>query len=134
MPNNGGQWFYEQPEQIQECIARRFNPSPVLLEVKYKGKKFGFVHANSCVEDWELLKEMVSNNDAFKGRDVIDDCLWGRDIVYKNNVNIAQVDNVFFGHTPLKDIKQSGNCTFLDTGACFDGGKLSIVNLSDYCK
>ena len=33
-----------------------------LLEVKYRGKKFGFVHADLPVEDWELLKEMLDLN------------------------------------------------------------------------
>ena len=50
---------------------------------------------------------------------------------------IAQVDNVFLGHTVLPEVAQVGNCTFLDTGGVFkkfdNGYKLSIVKLSDYC-
>lgn len=138
MRNNGGEWFYNLPEDLMEYIGRRLNQLPILLEVKYKGKKFGFVHADVHVEDWELLKEMVINDDTQidSERSVIDACLWSRRIVEMDSVTIAQVDNVFLGHTVLPEIKQVGNCTFLDTGGVFkkhdNGYDLSIVNLRDY--
>ena len=139
MENNGGKWFYELPDDIREHVAMRLNKLPVLLEVKYRGKKFGFVHADVPVEDWELLKELVSNNDIHptQERSIIDMCLWSRDVVNKDYVHIAQVDNVFLGHTVLPEIKQVGNCTFLDTGGVFRKHsyeyEFSIVNLKDYC-
>lgn len=139
MPNNGGEWFYNLPEDTMEYIGRRLNQLPVLLEVKYKGKKFGFVHADVPVEDWELLKEMVINDDTQldSERSVIDACLWSRRVVEMESVNIAQVDNVFLGHTVLPEIKQVGNCTFLDTGGVFqkhdDGYKLSVIKLDSFC-
>lgn len=139
MSNNGGEWFYNLPEDIMEYIGRRLNQLPVLLEVKYKGKKFGFVHADVPVEDWELLKEMVINDDTQldSERSVIDACLWSRRVVEMDSVNIAQVDNVFLGHTVLPEIKQVGNCTFLDTGGVFqkhdDGYKLSVIKLDSFC-
>lgn len=137
MENNGGKWFYELPEDLREHIGNRLNQLPVLLEVSYRGKKFGFVHADVPVEDWELLKEMVINNDEIDGRSVIDHCLWSRNTVYMDTVNIAQIDNVFLGHTVLPEVKQVGNCTFLDTGGVFRKFnkcyKFSIVKLSNYC-
>lgn len=138
MRNNGGEWFYNLPEDLMEHIGRRLNQLPILLEVKYKGKKFGFVHADVPVEDWELLKEMVINDDTqiYSERSVIDACLWSRRVVEMDSVTIAQVDNVFLGHTVLPEIKQVGNCTFIDTGGVFkkhdNGYDLSIVNLRDY--
>ena len=41
-PNNGGSWFYKLNEDIQEHIVNRFKSLPVLLEVHYQNKKFGF--------------------------------------------------------------------------------------------
>ena len=142
MSNNGGEWFYNLPEDLMYHIGNRLNQLPVILEVKYKGKKFGFVHADLPVQDWELAKEMLLNGDRIDGRSFEDHLLWSRGIItdYENSgdiVNIAQVDNVFFGHTVLPRITQVGNCTFLDTGGCFkkhgNGYDLSIVKLSDYC-
>lgn len=142
MSNNGGEWFYELPDDLMETVGRRLNQLPILLEVKYKGKKFGFVHADLPVEDWELLKAMIEENDSLGDRTVEDYCLWSRGIIdkylnYGKTVDIAQVDNVFLGHTVLNEVTQVGNCTFLDTGGVFkkydNGYKLSVVKLSDYC-
>ena len=142
MSNNGGEWFYMLPEDIMEYIGRRVNQLPILLEVKYRGKKFGFVHADVPVEDWELLKEMLEQGDSIGDRTIEDYCLWSRGIIdkYLNHgyePTIAQVDNVFLGHTVLPKVTQVGNCTFLDTGGVFrkhsNEYKFSIVNLKDYC-
>lgn len=135
MKNNGGEWFYSLPDDLMIEIGKKLNDLPVLLELKYKGKKYGFVHADVPVEDWELLKEMVMNNDDQIGmeRSIVDACLWSRRIVEMEYVNIAQVDRVFLGHTVLDDVKHVGNCTFLDTGGVFneydEKYKLSIIKL-----
>lgn len=138
MPQNGGSWFYNLPEDLKEHIGRRLNDLPVLLEVTYKGKHFGFVHADVPVQDWDLLVEMVLNDDTQidSDRSVIDHCLWSRNVVEMDYVNIASIHRVFLGHTVLPDIKDVGNCTFLDTGGVFkehgDRYRLSIVCLDDY--
>lgn len=141
MTNNGGEWFYNLPEDIMEYIGRRVNQLPILLEVKYRNKKFGFVHADIPVEDWELLKEMLEQGDSIGDRTIEDYCLWSRGIIdkylnYGYEPTIAQVDNVFLGHTVLHKVTQVGNCTFLDTGGVFkrfdNGYDLSIIRLEDY--
>ena len=141
MSNNGGEWFYNLPEDLMEHIGSRLNQLPVILEVGYKGKKFGFVHADVPVEDWELLKEMIEQGDEIEGRTVEDHSLWSRGTIddyinYGYTPTIAQVDNVFLGHTVLPEVTQVGNMTFLDTGGVFkkfdNGYDLSIVNLRDY--
>lgn len=129
--NNGGSWFYELNEDLQHYISKHFNSLPILLEVSYKNKKFGFVHADVPSNDWEKLKQEINQNILYHGRYIEDLCLWSRNLVYKDSVNILNIDNVFLGHTVLPKIKQVGNCTFLDTGAVFNGN-LSIVNLNDY--
>ena len=131
-PNNGGSWFYKLNEDIQEHIVNRFKSLPVLLEVHYQNKKFGFVHADVPNLDWEELKKEVTKNYKYHGRLVTDLCMWTRDTVYKDTVDVKNIHRVFLGHTVLEEIKHVGNCTFLDTGVVF-GGKLSIVNLKDYC-
>ena len=83
MTNNDGEWFYNLPDDLMEAIGRRLNKLPILLEVKYRGKKFGFVHADVPVEDWELLKEMLEQGDKIGDRTVEDYCLWSRGIIQK---------------------------------------------------
>lgn len=132
--NNGGDWFYELEDVDQERIVNRFFQLPTLLEINYCNRNFGFVHADLPIHDWSLLKENINNK--IKDRDVEELCLWSRDIVYRTNVNIKNIHNVFLGHTVLPEITQIGNCTFLDTGAVFyskkDTNHLSIIKLRDY--
>lgn len=130
--NNGGSWFYKLNEDIQEHIVTKFKSLPILLEVHYQNKKFGFVHADVPSLDWEELKKQVVEDHTYNGRSVRDLCMWNRGIVYQSTVNVKNIDRVFLGHTVLPNIKQVGNCTFLDTGGVF-GGQISIVNLKDYC-
>ena len=118
MSNNGGDWFYKLPEDLMERVGRRLNQLPIILEVNYRGKKFGFVHADVPVEDWELLKEMLINNDIVSDRTIEDYCLWSRGIIdkYLNcgyEPNIAQVANVFLGHIVLEKVTQVGNFSSL---------------------
>lgn len=133
MKNNGGAWFYNHQEDIQSAIVNKLNKLPVLLEIKYKNKKYGFIHADVPVQDWDLLKEMLMNGDILNERPIVDHCLWSRNIVNLDHVDIYGIDNVFLGHTVLENIKQVGNCTFLDTGGCFSSVdekyRLSIIKI-----
>lgn len=132
--NNGGDWFYDLDDHKQEQLANQFSQLPILLEVNYCNRKFGFVHADLPIHDWNILKENINNK--INDRDIEELCLWTRDIVYRQNINIKNIHNVFLGHTVLPKITQVGNCTFLDTGAVFyskkDTNHLSIINLRDY--
>lgn len=132
MKNNGGAWFYELPTEKQFEITEIFKELPILIELKYKGKKYGFVHADLPYEDWELVKASVEANDVLEdGRAVSDYCMWAREIVYsRKTVNIALVDEVYFGHTPLQYVYRNGNCTFIDTGAVF-GNNLTIIKIGE---
>lgn len=131
MENNGGAWFYKLPIAEQAKIVEIFKQLPILLELQYKGKKYGFVHADLPYEDWELVKASVEAGDIIDERTVAYHCIWSRNLVYRRDtVNIALVDEVYFGHTPLKVPHKNGNCNFIDTGAVF-GNKLTILKLGE---
>ena len=137
-PNNGGAWFYELDHDTKQLIVDKFKQLPVALEVNWRGKKYGFVHADVPVHDWELLKELLINDDLMIGeeRSVKDYCLWNRGLVRlppeeAAKIHIAQVDQVFLGHTVTERVKHVGNCTFLDTGAVFGGGELTVIKLGE---
>ena len=71
-----------------ERIGRRLNQLPIILEVNYRGKKFGFVHADVPVEDWELLKEMQS-----KDIDYIQDSLYSLGCKGKFVCDASKIDS-----------------------------------------
>lgn len=156
--HNGGSWFYDLPsDDDRRETGRILNDAPVILEVLRNGKKYGFVHADYLTNDW-LDADELANRDS--GR-----CMWDRDRIARaqhddlyskrfdqkaeNNWHkpIANVDHVFFGHTPQPAILTRDNCTWLDTGAVFGWrhaqknglanidpihGFLSVVDLDSY--
>lgn len=129
MQNNGGAWFYQLPKEHQKAIVDVFTSLPVMIELSFRGKKYGFVHADLPFEDWEHVKSALLMNDVIDGRTVRHYCLWDRRIVNKTHVEIGQIDQVFLGHTPVSSPKDVGNCKFIDLGSVFTGGDLAIIKL-----
>lgn len=120
MENNGGLWFYQLHEDTKAYVANRFEKLPLVIEVAYKGKLYGFVHADVAVQDWELFKEMILNDDYVEGHSVRQRCIWSRDTIRKGEpVFVAQVDEVYLGHTVVKRPVKLGNLNFIDTGCVF---------------
>lgn len=128
-PEIGGDWFYQLDENLKEEIVEKFLKLPIVLEVQHHGKKFGFVHGDVNLNDWDELKQAVID-----GHDsVIQNCLWGRTRVKAaaddvKNLRVQGVDLIYLGHTPIKHSFQQQNCLFIDTGAVFSGN-LTIVKL-----
>lgn len=129
MPNNGGAWFYEQIDETRAAIVELFKSLPYMIELNFKGKKYGFVHADLPYEDWELVKACVENDDMVGDRRVRDWVIWARELVNREYVEIAQIDQVFIGHTSLPKPLDVGNVKFIDTGSVFTGGELAIIKL-----
>lgn len=120
MEVNGGEWFYQLEEEDRERIANRLVQLPLVIELAYKGKKYGFVHADVAVQDWELFKEMVIQDDEVNGYTVRQRCMRSRDTIREGvPVQIAQVDEVYLGHTVVEKPVKLGNMNFIDTGCVF---------------
>lgn len=132
--NNGGGWLYKYNEAERIEIVKPFKELPLMMEVKWKGKKFGLVHADLPVQDWDVLKLMVENDDEWHhDRSIRDHIIWSRNLVNYSYAEIANIDYVFLGHTVLNSHKFVGNAIFIDTGAVFGGGReLTIMNLKDF--
>lgn len=114
--------WLEPPKEDQEFIASIFNKLPIAIEVHYRGKVYGFVHADMPVQSWELLKEMLANDDNMLDdeRKVKQWCLWSREgIRAAKPINIPDIEHVYLGHTVVHNPLTLGNCTFLDTGGVF---------------
>ena len=136
-PHNGIQWFYQLPKEVKAHLAKRMLEMPVLLEIAYRNKKFGFVHADVPIGDWDILKSMAIDGDVIDNKCVIALCLWGGEVDYNPDVHVKNIERVFMGRTIPKDTKNASNCTFMNVGAeissAQDQSKLSIVKLSSYC-
>jgi serine/threonine protein phosphatase 1 len=129
MTNNGGEWFYQQIDETKRAIVEVFKELPYMIELTYRGKKYGFVHADLPYEDWEHVKACLETNDLIGEYRTRDWVLWAREMVRMDKINVAQIDQVFIGHTYVEKVKDVGNVKFIDTGSVFTGGELAIIKL-----
>ena len=93
---HGGKWFYQLDIEQQKQIIERLKRVPLLLEVNFQNKKYGFVHADIDVNDWDKFKIAVQS----KGRE---SALWGRGRIKNRRffkyATVSGIDQVFLGHT-----------------------------------
>jgi len=126
---NGGNWVYDEldnainaPADKAQWIAefvRLFSQLPLSITVPTSNGLVGICHAQPP-EDWEQVQFETEAK-----------LLWARQVV-QMTAPIFRVDNVwktYHGHTPLDEKKVVGNAHFIDTGAVFDGGKLTVERI-----
>jgi len=133
--HHGGAWLYALPAHQQQIIVEQCRNLPIILEIQHNQKLYGFVHADIHINNWKKFKEEILKNDYFvKGeQSAMQIALWHRGRVRFSKYNSAYkrvtgIDEIYFGHTVVKEPIQHQNCFFIDTGAVF-GGKLTVKEL-----
>lgn len=132
---HGGEWLYQLPiEKKFECLNLCVN-LPIILEVNFKGKKFGFVHADIPLNDWDEFKKLIQSNDYFtkQNTSTLQSALWGRGRIScgqesKKYQTVVGIDEIYFGHTFVEKPLQIQNCFFIDTGIVF-GNVLTLKKI-----
>lgn len=121
---NGGGWWVHVPNAKQNVIACMFAQLPLAISVETEGGLVGIVHAEVPENDWDVIRE-AKRLDGWKAT-----LQWSRKRISSNNEAIVKgVDVVYVGHTPLDEKTTLGNVVYIDTGACFGDGKLTIVEI-----
>lgn len=122
---NGGGWFdelsYPQQEEVRYLCERYVEHIPISITLLLPdGATIGLLHAEPP-SDWY---------DAVTGSQPHMEALWGR-IRIRNAVQttVSNVDLVLVGHTSNNNIVQLGNVVYLDTGAGFKNGNLTMLEL-----
>ena len=130
---NGGEWFY-QLSQIQQLeIIERFKQLPLVIEVQLEHKKIGVVHADVDIHDWNAFKQDIAKGD-YKISGVSSayaNALWGRGRIRQHYVHydvVENIDEIYLGHTIVKEHTKIDNCHYIDVGSFFTK-KLCIVNI-----
>lgn len=125
---NGGEWMFALPEVEQQCYAILADELPIAIEVETDKGLVGIVHAECPMGDWELFKSLYNDN-----KDYFDQvAMWSRKKIKDGNSSYVRgVVDLYVGHTVMTDLKPHvlGNVHYIDTGACFLGGKLTIVRI-----
>lgn len=139
--NNGGEWFYKYDEDSRYIVARELETLPLVLEVTFKGKKYGFVHADLIGDDWEDFKNIIRShpNSQVETGNPLYHILNDRNrfnLHFKHhNTDVFQhvdgVDQIYFGHNVVHSHQKVHNLNFIDTGAYKHqhGGYLSLIEI-----
>ncbi|MER8077389.1 metallophosphoesterase [Acinetobacter pittii] len=133
--SHGGTWLYELAIHQQKTIVEQCRNLPIILEIQHKQKKYGFIHADIHINNWDEFKQEILKSNYFIAgeQSAMQIALWHRGRVRSSNYNpaykiVTGVDEIYFGHTVVKEPVQCQNCFFIDTGAVF-GGALTILEL-----
>lgn len=128
----GGEWFYQLEQLEQQAVAFFLNQLPVALSfIGPCGNKFGVVHAEVPSSSWDWFCEGLRGDygQTFCER-YVTEALWRRTRYDEKQTHpVSGVEKVFVGHTVVDQVTELGNVVYLDTGGCFDEGRLTLVEL-----
>jgi len=126
---NGGAWFLELPIATQKVFVAEFETLPLALSVITPAGKIGLVHAECPYSDWRKLEVALSLGSIPEIARI--NCLWERSRFESNDLSyIHHVYSVIVGHTPVKMVSSLGNVLYIDTGAAYSGGHLSVIKIN----
>ena len=130
---NGGAWFYRQFQKTRQRIIDQLAKLPLVIEVELKNKKVGIVHADIDIHDWNAFKHDIAQGD-YKISGVSSayaNALWGRGRIRQHSAHydvVENIDEIYLGHTIVKEHTQIDNCHYIDVGSSFTK-KLCIVKI-----
>lgn len=117
----GGGWAQGLPDETLAAHARRLRELPLVRVVGEGATRFNVLHAEFFGDDAELD---AGQFDA----EVRERLLWGRELAF-NAAKLPQyaLSPTYCGHTPVRELRQIGAQTFIDTGAFIPEGRLTMV-------
>lgn len=125
---HGGQWLYDLNEATYNEVLRLCLSLPIALEINFKGKIYGFVHADIKVNDWNEFKYKLMENNYFSNntQSTLQSALWGRSRIraaqkHEEMQVISGIYKIYLGHTVVDKPTHVHNCLYLDTGVVFRG-------------
>lgn len=122
--SNGGNWYHNLTDfERNECkiLLKIAQELPLVIETTVNNKKIVICHADYPSNNYEFDKQLS-----------YDDIIWSRSRYNKREYCVNEImgaDLFIFGHTPVAEIIHYENQMYIDTGAVFKNGKLTIIEL-----
>lgn len=114
---DGGGWFIDLPVEQQVGIARAFSALPIAIDIETPDGTVGIVHADCPFDSWDELIAELRGEDKESAAHL---CMWSRErIADRNRSGVANIKDVFVGHTVVARERTLGNVHYIDTGAVF---------------
>jgi serine/threonine protein phosphatase 1 len=124
---NGGSWFLNLDKSTRQLYIDAFSALPYAIDIKVGNKLYGIIHAECPTKSWSDV-ESVLNGDYTDSAENL--AMWSRDkISYKDKTFIDDVELLYVGHTPLREVTVLGNVIYIDTGAVFNKTNLTILEI-----
>lgn len=124
---NGGNWFYGLPTVEQQCYAILMKELPIAIEIETDSGLVGIIHAECPLGDWNLFKSLYKDNEDYFNQVA----MWSRSkISHKDKSTVVGLHKLYCGHTVVDDVVELGNVVYIDTGAVFSDGKLTILEVN----
>lgn len=131
---NGGLWWTRLSMEDRKRNITVLPNAPIAIEAMTPGgNKVGFVHADVSTDDWQEFLRLLEAED----KHTMSSAIWSRARIRMEDATLKNIDHVFLGHTPLKEPQVNGNCSWIDTGACFTGakwagGRLTLIDVDKW--
>lgn len=119
--SNGGQWVLDQ--KLKDIIGwyNKLKTLPLVIHVE---GQFNVLHAEWYKGQVELMHGKFGLDDQATLQ-------WGRSYIKDRKHNLPYSGQLtlrtYVGHTPVRQTTEHGPFMFIDTGACFNDGFLTIV-------
>ena len=129
---HGGAWFYDLPEAIRPKLATLLNQLPAAIEVEGRdGRRYGIVHAECTHNSWQRFREALEGELGSSYRNHhLTEAMWRRTrLEDRDTTPVAGIDKVLVGHSVVEDVTELGNVMYLDTGGCFEDGRLTLFEI-----
>jgi serine/threonine protein phosphatase 1 len=125
---NGGEWALEYDlDELYREIIKLEKSIPLAIEIPLGGINVGVIHAEVPGHQWQSLARELTDSDFRRA-------IWGRSTILSAlydaaPLEVAGIDYVVLGHTPLKEPFQAANRIYIDTGAGHSNGDLTVAML-----
>lgn len=123
--SNGGSWIIDITKKQKPEVLELFGlvaELPGIIEISVDNKTIVVCHADYPSNQYEFNKPIDENT-----------LIWGRERIVlnqnKNGTVIEGADEFYFGHTPVKEPTKFYNQNYIDTGAVFPVGQLSMIQI-----
>ena len=132
----GGDWWKDIPTRLRPRIRKKLAQLPIAIELETAYGHVGIVHADVPMHmAWPYFIQELN-----KGKEMRNYGLWSRNR-YKRMItnadvpDVAGIDLVVVGHTPMVKPRQEGNMYFIDTGATYiEDANLAYLTLLELGK
>lgn len=121
---NGGDWWYAALDAERYQCIDLVGTLPYAIEVETDSGRVGLVHAEVPDDDWTVWDRFDPGNEMMSHF-----AMWGRAII-RGKVpwfkGVANIDQVYVGHSVVGELWDVYNVKYIDTGACY-GKKLTLL-------